>query len=117
MQYLTYQGQQLGVGDTVTVHQEIVEGSKKRIQVFEGTLIAVKGREERQTFTVRKIAAGGIAVEKIFPVFLPSIKKVVAKRRGQVRRAKLYFLRGKVGRRSTRIKEKNVNARLSLSPA
>jgi large subunit ribosomal protein L19 len=117
MQYLTYRGQQLSVGDTITVHQEIIEGSKRRIQVFEGTLMAVKGRIESQTFTVRKIAAGGIAVEKIFPVFLPTIKKIVCKRQGQVRRAKLYFLRDKVGRRSTRIKEKNINVRTQTATA
>jgi len=85
------------IGDTVRVHQEIVEGDSKRIQVFEGIVIAIKNRGRNKTFTVRKIGANNLGVEKIFPVYLPSIKKVEVKRKGSVRRAKLYFLRQKQG--------------------
>jgi len=105
-QYLQFSDQEYSVGDTIAVHQEITEGSKKRVQVFEGTLIAVSGRGAGKSFTVRKVSAGNVAVEKIFPVQLPAIVKIVSKRRGQVRRSKLYFLRQKIGRRQTRIKEK-----------
>jgi large subunit ribosomal protein L19 len=108
MQYLTYQDQKFGVGDTVTLHQEIAEGNKKRVQAFEGIIIAVKGRQAGKSITLRKISSGNVAVEKIFPINLPSIKKIVLKRQGKVRRAKLYFLRQKVGRSATRIKEKSV---------
>ncbi|MCL2110407.1 50S ribosomal protein L19 [Microgenomates group bacterium] len=106
-QYLTYQDTNLSVGDTIAVSQEIQEGSKKRVQVFEGILIAIQNRETNKTFTVRKIGAGGIGVEKIFPVNMPTIKKITVKRRGAVRRAKLYYLRDKIGRSASRIKEKN----------
>jgi large subunit ribosomal protein L19 len=94
------------VGDTIRVHQEIAEGDSKRIQVFEGIVIAIKNRGRNKTFTVRKIGANNIGVEKIFPVYLPSIKKIEVKRKGSVRRAKLYFLRQKQGRSATRVKEK-----------
>jgi large subunit ribosomal protein L19 len=105
-QYLTYQDTQLAVGDTVRLHQEIVEGSKKRIQVFEGIVIAIAGAGTGKTLTLRKIGAGHIGVEKIFPVNLPSIKKIEVKRQGSVRRGKLYYLRNKVGKSATKIKEK-----------
>ena len=105
-QHFTFQDQQISVGDTVAVHQEVSEGSKKRVQVFEGIVIASGGQETGRAFTVRKIASNNIAVEKIFPLELPSLQKVVVKRHGDVRRAKLYYLRDKIGRRATRIKEK-----------
>ncbi len=94
------------VGDTVRVHQEIKEGDNQRVQIFEGIVIAIKNRGRNKTFTVRKIGANNIGVEKIFPVYLPSIKKVKVKRKGSVRRAKLYFLRQKQGKAATRVKEK-----------
>ena len=94
------------IGDTISVHQEIKEGSSQRVQVFEGILIAIKNRGLNKTFTVRKIGANSIGVEKIMPVHLPSIKKIEVKRRGQVRRSKLYYLRGKLGKAATRVKEK-----------
>ena len=106
-QYLTYQDTNLSVGDTIQVHQEIQEGNKKRIQVFEGILIAIQNEQNNKSFTVRKIGANNIGVEKIFPVSMPAIKKIVVKRQGAVRRAKLYYLRDKIGRRASRIKEKN----------
>lgn len=105
-QFLMYEDQQLSIGDTVRVHQEIKEGGKTRIQVFEGILIAIKNRGAGKSFTVRKIGANGIGVEKIFPAQLPSIKKIELKRQGNVRRAKLYFLRDRIGKAATRIKEK-----------
>ena len=107
-QYLQYEDQQLAVGDTLQVSQEITEGDKKRVQVFEGILIAVKNSGSGKSFVVRKIGAGGVGVEKIFPANLPSIKKITVKRQGQTRRAKLYYLRSKIGRSATKIKEKNL---------
>lgn len=106
-QYTTYQDQQIGVGDTVRVHQDIVEGDKHRIQIYEGIVIAIKNRGNGRSFTVRKIGANNIGVEKIIPLQLPSIKKIEVKRRGQVRRSKLYYLRDRIGKAATRIKEKN----------
>ena len=105
-QYFNYQGTEIGVGDTVRVHTEIIEGKKTRIQVFEGIVIAIKGEDNGKSFTVRRISAGGIGVEKILPVRLPSIQKIEVKRRGQVRRSKLYYLRDRIGKAATKIKEK-----------
>lgn len=107
-QNFTYNDQKINVGDTVRVHQEISEGKKTRVQVFEGLVIAVKNREVNKTFTVRKIATGGIGVEKIFPLMIPSIKKIEVKRRGDVKRSKLYYLRAKVGKAASRVKEKSL---------
>lgn len=106
-QSFTYNNELINSGDTVRVHQEILEGEKKRVQVFEGIVIAVKNRDTGKSFTVRKIGANSIGVEKIFPVQLPSIKKIEVKRQGDVRRSKLYYLRGKIGKAATRVKEKN----------
>lgn len=103
-----HQGVVASVGDTIRVHQEITEGESKRVQVFEGIVIAIKNRGRNKSFTVRKIGANNVGVEKIFPVFLPSIKKIEIKRKGKVRRSKLYYLRNKVGKAATRIKEKSV---------
>lgn len=105
-QHIVYQDQNLSVGDTIKVHQEIVEGEKKRIQIFEGIIIAIKNAGSGKSMTVRKVATNGIGVEKIFPVLLPSIKKIELKRQGQVRRSKLYYLRGRIGKAATRIKER-----------
>jgi len=104
----TYHEKNINIGDSVRVHQEIVEGEKKRIQIFEGIVIAIKNRELNKSFTVRKIAANNIGVEKIFPVAMPSIKKIEVKRQGNVRRSKLYYLRGKVGKAASKVKEKNL---------
>ena len=92
------------VGDTVKVHVRVVEGDKERIQVFEGVVIARKGGGIRETFTVRKVSFG-IGVERIFPVHSPIIKKLEVSRHGDVKRAKLYYLRDKKGKDS-KIKEK-----------
>jgi large subunit ribosomal protein L19 len=91
-------------GDTVKVHVRVIEGGRERIQVFEGTVIARNGGGLRETFTVRKLSFG-VGVERIFPIHAPIIQKVEVTRRGRVRRAKLYYLRDRVGK-ATRIKEK-----------
>jgi large subunit ribosomal protein L19 len=92
------------VGDTVDVHTKILEGDKERIQIFTGTVIARSGGGTRETFTVRRIVAGE-GVERKFPLHSPRIAKVVAKRSGVVRRAKLYFLRDRVGK-AVRLRER-----------
>lgn len=109
-QNFTYNDQEINVGDNVAVHQEIKEGKKTRVQIFEGLVIAVKNREVNKTFTVRKIASNNVGVEKIFPLMMPSIKKIEVKRRGDVKRSKLYYLRDKVGKAASRVKEKSLFA-------
>jgi len=94
------------IGDIIGVHQKIKEGEKERVQVFKGAVIAIRGAGLGKNFIVRRIASGGIGVERIWPVFCPSIIKVSIIRRGKARRAKLYYLREKVGREATRIKTK-----------
>jgi large subunit ribosomal protein L19 len=91
-------------GDTVRVAVEIVEGDKKRIQNFEGVCISIRGTGTGKTFTVRKIGANNIGVERIFPLYSESIKGIEVVRRGKVRRAKLYYLRSRKGK-AARIKE------------
>jgi len=94
-----------GPGDTVRVHVKVVEGGRERIQVFEGTVLARKrkGGGVRETFTVRKISAG-VGVERTFPLHSPRIAKVEVVRKGAVRRAKLYYLRDRLGK-AARVKE------------
>ena len=94
------------VGDTVDVTQKIMEGEKKREQAFIGVVIAIKGSGSGKSFTVRRIASGNIGVERIWPLNCPSIARVRVKRRGRSRRAKLYYLRKKLGRRAVRVKER-----------
>ena len=106
-QKFLHQNTEVSVGDTVRVHQRIQEGKKSRIQVFEGIVIAIKNREVNKTFTVRKLATGGIGVEKIFPVLLPSIEKIEVKRSGDVRRSKLYYLHDRIGKAANKVKEKS----------
>jgi large subunit ribosomal protein L19 len=84
-------------GETVRVHVKVVEGEKERTQVFEGIIIAISGKGHRTTFTVRKISYG-VGVERIFPLHSPRIDRVEVVSRGRVRRAKLYYLRGKTGK-------------------
>lgn len=91
-------------GDTVRVHVKVVEGTRERIQVFEGAVIRRQGSGARETFTVRRISYG-IGVERTFPVHSPRIEKIEVARRGIVRRAKLYYLRNLTGK-AARIKEK-----------
>jgi len=92
------------IGDQVDVHQRILEGSKERIQVFSGTVIARRGGGMREMFTVRRIVQGE-GVERIFALHSPKIAKIEVKRTGQVRRAKLYYLRDRVGK-ATRLRER-----------
>ncbi len=91
-------------GDTVKVHVRVVEGTRSRIQVFEGVVLAKKGGGLRETFTVRKVSFG-VGVERTFPLHSPIIEQIEVVRRGKVRRAKLYYLRDRVGKQA-RIKEK-----------
>lgn len=105
-EYLKSEPPQFEIGDTVDVHVRIIEGDKQRIQVFKGTVIARRGRGTNEKFTVRRIV-NGEGVERIFPVHSPRIAKIDVVRSGVVRRAKLYFLRDRVGKK-TRLKERRV---------
>lgn len=96
---------QFGPGDNVKVHVKVTEGERTRIQVFQGDVIARRGSGPRETFTVRKISFNGIGVERIFPVHAPIIEKIEVMRRGRVRRAKLYYLRDRVGK-AAKIRER-----------
>ncbi|MCM1134865.1 MAG: 50S ribosomal protein L19 [Clostridium sp.] len=91
------------VGDTVKVYGRIKEGNRERVQVFEGTVLKRQGTGVRETFTVRKIS-NGVGVEKTWPVHSPNVEKIEVVRRGKVRRAKLNYLRGRVGKRA-KVKE------------
>ena len=99
---------QLIPGDTVNVHVRIVEGNRERIQVFQGVVVAIEGSGINETFTVRRIAAHGIGVERKFLYHSPRLDKIEVVRHAKVRRAKLYFLRGRTGK-SARLKEKRIN--------
>ncbi len=94
----------LEVGDFIKVHAKIIEGTRERIQVFEGTVIAIKGSGLKETFTVRRVSYG-VGVERIFPVNSPRIDHIEVVRKGVVRRAKLYYLRDRVGK-AAKVKER-----------
>ena len=102
--YMKKELPEMNVGDTVRVHVKIKEGSRERIQVFEGTIIARKHGGIGETITVRRLSYG-VGCEKVFPVHSPSIVKVETVRRGKVRRAKLYYLRDRVGK-AAKVKER-----------
>ena len=104
--YLKPEPPEFEIGDTVDVHTKILEGDKERIQVFSGVVIAKSGSGAKEMFTVRRIVAGE-GVERKFPVHSPRIDKVEVKRKSVVRRAKLYFLRDRVGK-AVRLKERRV---------
>ena len=93
-------------GDTITVAYKIVEGSKERIQLYRGVVIRISGAGQKKRFTVRKMS-GTVGVERIFPIESPNIDSIEVNKRGKVRRAKLYYLRGLTGKKA-RIKEKRV---------
>ena len=95
------------VGDNVKVHYRITEGNRERIQVFQGDVIRRQGGGARETFTVRKVSFS-VGVERTFPVHSPKIDKIEVVRKGEVKRAKLYYLRDKVGK-SAKIKEKSLS--------
>ncbi|KKT39962.1 50S ribosomal protein L19 [Candidatus Collierbacteria bacterium RIFOXYB2_FULL_46_14] len=94
-----------GVGDTLKVSLAVKEGEKTRIQVFQGIVIAIRGTGEGKNFIVRKIATGGIGVEKILPINTPTITGIEILKKGKVRRAKLYYLRDLLGKKATKIKD------------
>ena len=94
----------LSIGDTIKLYYKVKEGTRERVQMFEGTVIAMKHGGIHETFTVRRVSYG-VGTEKIFPLHSPKIEKVVVVRAGKVRRAKLYYLRGMVGK-SAKVKEK-----------
>ena len=96
-----------GPGDEVKVHVRVVESGKERIQVFQGNIIAIKGSGIAETYTVRKVSYG-VGVERTFPVHSPSVAKIEVLRKGDVRRAKLYYLRDRVGK-AAKIREKRDN--------
>ncbi len=102
------------VGDSVRVHTKVVEGDKERIQIFAGVVLGRRGHGLNETFTVRRISYGE-GVERVFPVNSPRIEKIEVERQGQVRRAKLTYLRQRIGRGATLVKEKsNVEAKSKL---
>jgi large subunit ribosomal protein L19 len=103
------------IGDQVDVHQRILEGQKERIQVFGGTVIARRGEGMRESFTVRRIVQGE-GVERIFPLHSPKIAKVEVKRTGEVRRAKLFYLRERVGK-ATRLRERRTKEDNGTTPS
>ena len=94
---------QFNVGDTVKVYGKIKEGNRERIQIFEGTVMKVQGGSNRATFTVRK-SSNGVGVEKTWPLLSPNVEKVEVVRKGKVRRAKLNYLKGRVGKKA-KVKE------------
>ncbi|EEG28505.1 ribosomal protein L19 [[Clostridium] methylpentosum DSM 5476] len=94
----------INIGDTVKVHVKIKEGEKERIQLFEGTVIAMKHGGVSETFTVRRLSHG-VGIERVFPVHSPHVEKVEIVRSGKVRRGKLYYLRGRVGK-AAKVKQK-----------
>lgn len=94
------------VGDTVNVHTKVVEGDKERIQIFTGVVIGHRGHGLNESFTVRRISYGE-GVERIFPIHSPRVEKVVVERKGSVRRAKLNYLRGRIGKSALAVKEKD----------
>jgi large subunit ribosomal protein L19 len=104
---------QFEIGDTVAVHQRILEGTKERVQIFEGVVIARSGQGIRETFTVRRIVQGE-GVERIFPVHSPKLSQVISKRKGVTRRAKLYYLRDRIGK-ATRLRERKVKEKVNTN--
>ncbi|QSX06569.1 50S ribosomal protein L19 [Sedimentibacter sp. zth1] len=96
--------QEFNVGDTIKVHCRIKEGTRERIQIFEGTVIKRQGGSNRETFTVRKIAYG-VGVERTFPIHSPKIEKIEVTRKGKIRRARLFYLRERTGK-AAKVKEK-----------
>jgi large subunit ribosomal protein L19 len=105
-----------GVGDSVKVHTKVVEGDKERIQIFSGVVIGRRGRGLNSTFTVRRISYGE-GVERVFPVHSPRVDKVEVERKGSVRRAKLTYLRKRLGKGATLVKEKEGRTPAAIAAA
>ena len=104
------------VGDSVRVHTKVVEGDKERIQIFAGVVLGIRGRGLNQTFTVRRISYGE-GVERIFPTHSPRVDKIEVERSGSVRRAKLTYLRERVGKGAMAVREKETVRAKDLTPA
>jgi large subunit ribosomal protein L19 len=104
--YLRKDNVDFGVGDTIRVHTKVVEGDKERIQIFTGVVIGRRGHGLNETFTVRRISYGE-GVERVFPLHSPRVDKIEVERRGSVRRAKLTYLRKRVGKGAVAVKEKD----------
>ncbi len=102
-----------GVGDTVRVHTKVVEGDKERIQIFSGVVMGRRGRGLNEMFTVRRISYGE-GVERVFPLHSPRVEKVEVERKGKARRAKLTYLRGRLGKGATLVKEREM--RVAAAP-
>jgi len=105
---------EFGVGDTVRVHTKVVEGDKERIQVFSGVVIGRRGRGLNEMFTVRRISYGE-GVERVFPVHSPRVEKVEVERKGSARRAKLTYLRKRLGKGATLVKERDTRGAASAA--
>jgi len=105
-----------GVGDSVRVHTKVVEGDKERIQIFSGVVIGRRGRGLNEMFTVRRISYGE-GVERVFPVHSPRVDKIEVERKGKTRRAKLTYLRKRLGKGATLVKEKGATAAAEAAPA
>ncbi len=105
-----------GVGDSVRVHTKVVEGDKERIQVFAGVVIGKRGRGLNETFTVRRISYGE-GVERVFPLHSPRVDKIEVERSGSVRRAKLTYLRKRIGKGATLVKEKQTKNKAATTTA
>lgn len=103
--YFSYKDQEFSVGDTVKVALHVREGDKTRQQIFEGVIIAVDNREAGKAFTVRKVAAGGVGVERIIPLGSPALADLKIVLKGDVRRAKLFFMRDRIGRKAMKVKK------------
>ena len=106
---------EFAVGDTVRVHTKVVEGDKERIQIFSGVVIGRRGHGINQTFTVRRISYGE-GVERVFPVHSPRVEKVEVERKGSVRRAKLTYLRKRLGKGATLVKEREGRGVAGVAP-
>jgi large subunit ribosomal protein L19 len=104
------------VGDSVRVHTKVVEGDKERIQIFAGVVIGRRGRGLNETFTVRRISYGE-GVERVFPVHSPRVERVEVERKGEVRRAKLTYLRKRIGKGATLVREKEAAAKTAETAA
>jgi len=102
---IKWQTVEFSTGDTIKVLQTVKEGEKTRSQAFQGIVIAIRGDGERKNFIVRKQAVGGVGVEKIFPINTPIITGIEVIKKGKVRKAKLYYLRGLIGKKATKIKD------------
>lgn len=113
--YFTYKERSFSVGDTVRVHFNVKDGEKTRIQLFEGIIIGVANRLAGKVFNVRKVAAGGIGVEKITPLNSPIISDIEMVTKGDVRRAKLNYLRNRVGKSASKVK-KQIELKTVITP-